>query len=616
MRLAALYGDDMASSSGRCGTVRLAGLLGLALLAALQSATAQNAAGSASPHVIPLFTPAGNIQQGFARIINHSHGAGTVRITGTDDAGRSRGPVTLFLDARETRHFNSEDLEEGNASKGLSGGLGDGVGNWRLRMESDLDLEVGAYIRTADGFLSSVHDVVRRAEIGGETVHHVPIFNPASNRNQVSKLRLVNLTRGRVNVRIRGRDDADRPAPGGEVELTLPAGGARQVSTQELEAGGAGFSGRLGDGEGKWQLFVSADGDIEVVSLMSTPTGHLTNLSVSGLGGGGTPEAVSPPAVGSVFRDCAGCPEMVGVPSGSYRMGSPADEVDRDADEGPVHRVTIGEPFAVGRYEVTFAQWDACHRAGGCSHRADDQGWGRGTRPVVDVSWHDAQEYVRWLSGETGRSYRLPSEAEWEYVARAGTTTRYWWGTTSATTGRTAMDAGALGTLDRRRRWARSRPTCSGSTTCTETCGSGSRTAATTVMWGRRATGAPGSRETAPGAGYAEARGSATRFRGICARRTGARTPPANGRSSAPHPTACGWRARSRRRCGTPSRCFAPRGRPSRALPGSSTARAGRERCTSGVPTMPGTGAARSASGSKRERPGTSTPTMWRRAMP
>ena len=428
MRLAALYGDDMASSSGRCGTVRLAGLLGLALLAALQSATAQNAAGSASSHVIPLFTPAGNIQQGFARIINHSHGAGTVRITGTDDAGRSRGPVTLFLDARETRHFNSEDLEEGNASKGLSGGLGDGVGNWRLRMESDLDLEVGAYIRTADGFLSSVHDVVRRAEIGGETVHHVPIFNPASNRNQVSKLRLVNLTRGRVNVRIRGRDDADRPAPGGEVELTLPAGGARQVSTQELESGGAGFGGRLGDGEGKWQLFVSADGDIEVVSLMSTPTGHLTNLSVSGLGGGGTPEAVSPPAVGSVFRDCAGCPEMVGVPSGSYRMGSPADEVDRDADEGPVHRVTIGEPFAVGRYEVTFAQWDACHRAGGCSHRADDQGWGRGTRPVVDVSWHDAQEYVRWLSGETGRSYRLPSEAEWEYVARAGTTTRYWWG--------------------------------------------------------------------------------------------------------------------------------------------------------------------------------------------
>ena len=382
--------------------------------------------GGASVHVIPLFKPAGDVQQGFARIINHSHGSGTVRITGTDDAGRSRGPVTLSLNARETRHFNSDDLEAGNASKGLSGGLGDGQGNWRLRLESDLDLDVGAYIRTSGGFLASVHDVVRRTEVGGEVVHHVPIFNPASNRKQVSSLRLANLTRGSVDVTIRGRDDAGRDAPGGEVELTLPAGGARQVSAQALEAGDAGFSGRLGDGAGKWQLFVSADGEIEVVSLMSTPTGHLTNLSVSGLGE--QVELESPNPVRSTFRDCAQCPDMVVVPAGTYRMGSPADEADRDSDEGPVHQVTIAEPFAVGRYEVTFAQWDACHAAGRCSHRPDDQGWGRGNRPVVDVSWWDAQEYVRWLSDETGQSYRLLSESEWEYMARAGTSTHYWWG--------------------------------------------------------------------------------------------------------------------------------------------------------------------------------------------
>ena len=353
-----------------------------------------------------------------------------MRITGTDDAGRTRGPVTLSLSARETRHFNSEDLETGNASKGLSRGLGDGQGNWRLRLvpDLDLDLEVGAYIRTADGFLSSVHDVVRGAEVGGETVYHVPIFNPASNRNQVSSLRLVNLTRGGVVVTIRGRDDAGRDAPGGEVELTLPAGRAQQVSAQALEAGGTSFSGRLGDGKGKWQLFLSADGEIEVVSLMSTPTGHLTNLSVSGLGEQVDLELESPHRVGSTLRDCTQCPEMVVVPAGAYRMGSPADETDRDIDEGPVHRVTIGEPFAAGRFEVTFAQWDACHAAGGCAHRPDDQGWGRGNRPVVDVSWHDAQEYVRWLSDETGQSYRLLSESEWEYIARAGTSTRYWWG--------------------------------------------------------------------------------------------------------------------------------------------------------------------------------------------
>ena len=88
----------------------------------------------------------------------------------------------------------------------------------------------------------------------------------------------------------------------------------------------------------------------------------------------------------------------------------------------------INYPFAVGKYEVTFAEWDACVSAGGCTHQSDDEGWGRDTRPVINVSWDDAQEYVYWLSRETGKSYRLLSEAEWEYVARAGTTTKYWWG--------------------------------------------------------------------------------------------------------------------------------------------------------------------------------------------
>ena len=264
MGLGARHRNDRSNPSGRrAPTLRLAGWSGLVLLAALLAGPSTAAA---QGHVIPFFTPAGDVQQGFARIINHSHRAGTVRITGTDDEGASRGPVTLSLNARQTRHFNSDDLERGNPSKGLSGGLGDGQGYWRLRLESDLALEVGAYIRTADGFLSSVHDVVPTVEVAGETVHRVSIFNPGSNRNQVSWLRLANLTRNRVNVRIRGRDDAGRAAPGGEVALTLPPGGARQVSAQALEAGGAGLSGRLGDGQGKWQLFVRADGAIEVGS--------------------------------------------------------------------------------------------------------------------------------------------------------------------------------------------------------------------------------------------------------------------------------------------------------------------------------------------------------------
>ena len=124
--------------------------------------------------------------------------------------------------------------------------------------------------------------------------------------------------------------------------------------------------------------------------------------------------------------DCTGCPRLVVAPAGDYTMGQlPSEEVQggRFESELPEHAVTIAEMFAVGIHEVTFSQWDACHSAGGCSHRPGDNGWGRGDLPVIDVSWHDAKEYVSWLSRKTGKRYRLLSESEWEYVARAGTPT-------------------------------------------------------------------------------------------------------------------------------------------------------------------------------------------------
>ena len=131
---------------------------------------------------------------------------------------------------------------------------------------------------------------------------------------------------------------------------------------------------------------------------------------------------------------CPFCPEMVVVPAGSFTMGSPSDEPDRDPDEGPQRTVTFSQPFAIGRYEVTFAHWDACVAAGGCAgYRPDDRSWGRGSRPVIDVSWNDAQEFVSWLSRQTGESYRLPTEAEWEYAARGGTATPFWMGATIST---------------------------------------------------------------------------------------------------------------------------------------------------------------------------------------
>lgn len=117
--------------------------------------------------------------------------------------------------------------------------------------------------------------------------------------------------------------------------------------------------------------------------------------------------------------------EMVAIEGGCFLMGSAADEPERDLDEGPQHEVCV-PPFEIGRYELTFAQWDACVADGGCETRPDDEGWGRGQRPVINVSWQQAREFLRWLNncgGDTG--YRLPTEAEWEYVARAGTDTPF-----------------------------------------------------------------------------------------------------------------------------------------------------------------------------------------------
>ena len=122
------------------------------------------------------------------------------------------------------------------------------------------------------------------------------------------------------------------------------------------------------------------------------------------------------------WRDCEECPWMVVAPAGSFMMGSPSGEKGRLHDEDPQHGVTIAAAFAVGVYEVTFREWDACVNSRGCVHKPDEMDWGRDNRPVIDVSWHDAQAYVEWLSKKTGKRYRLLSESEWEYVARAGAT--------------------------------------------------------------------------------------------------------------------------------------------------------------------------------------------------
>jgi len=126
------------------------------------------------------------------------------------------------------------------------------------------------------------------------------------------------------------------------------------------------------------------------------------------------------------FSECKkGCPTMVVIPAGKFMMGSP--ESDNFESESPQHEVTIAEPIAVGKTEVTFAEWDTCVTAGACQ-KAPDSSSGHDVRPVINVSWDDAKQYVAWLSRITGKKYRLLTEAEWEYAARASSTTTYSWG--------------------------------------------------------------------------------------------------------------------------------------------------------------------------------------------
>ena len=198
-------------------------------------------------------------------------------IAAFDDTDRRHDGLTLDVEAGKVVHFNSDDLELRQCQQRTDGTHG----IWRGRLAARAVERLGRRRarlcphEAGDGFLTSMHDVV--PERAGR--YEVAVFNPGSNSRQVSVLRLVNDGSGNATVRVRGWDDDGGRS--GHVRLTLPAGRSRNVSAQELEAGGNGLAGKLGDGKGKWRLTVTSDRPIKVMNLLSSPTGHLTNLSTS-----------------------------------------------------------------------------------------------------------------------------------------------------------------------------------------------------------------------------------------------------------------------------------------------------------------------------------------------
>ena len=266
------------------------------------------AALSQQQHTLPLVPSADSAQEGFLRIINHADTGGTVTIHAVDDSGERFGPIDLELAAGETVHFTSSELEGGNADKGISRGIGDdGEGDWRLELTADagMDIKPLAYIRTSQGFVTSMHDVVEAEYVPGTPGvddgmrHVVSFFNPGSNRNQVSRLRIINLAGVDNLITIAGVDDDGEPAPGGDVTLTLSPYEARTISALQLEAGADFLTGSLGDGKGKWILTVTPEfakeadrrgsRPVQVMSLLfSRETNNLANLSTVGDGNDST----------------------------------------------------------------------------------------------------------------------------------------------------------------------------------------------------------------------------------------------------------------------------------------------------------------------------------------
>ena len=245
-------------------------------------------AAHAEQYTIPLFLAPGTSgdPQGVLRLVNDSGEAATVQVFAIADDGTRAGPATIALGASAAVQFDATELQSANAARGLSGGLGRFPGDVRLSIDSDAPIVPLAFARASDGTLSAMHDTVRPALAEGEPHRYeIPVFNPSTEAAQASRLRLINPGDAQAAVTIAGRDDGGAAAAGGDVTLTLPAGGARTLTARQLEAGDAGLTGRLGATAGGWRLTVSSDLPLQVVNVVASSTGRWNNLSTTAVRG-------------------------------------------------------------------------------------------------------------------------------------------------------------------------------------------------------------------------------------------------------------------------------------------------------------------------------------------
>ena len=304
---------------------------------------------------VPLFMSASDPyrRQGLIRVVNRESRPGTLSIQAFDDSGRKYEVITLALDANRVVEIDSDDLELGNPAKGLPIGTGSGEGDWRLEFTSELDLEVAPFVRTSDGLRTPMHDTVT----GTEKRYEIAWFKAVDDSKQVGVLRLINVSHQPVDVTIQGTDDTGERH--GVARLTISPHASRTLTATELERGAERLNGRLGDGRGDWRLAISTDTPIEVMNLLATATGHLTNLTTPALSIGSSQSSDAEETAESVFEsdispiiqdDCIEC----------HVAGGRADQISRLVfvdDSDPEHLVkNLGEFQALLDEEDADAQ--------------------------------------------------------------------------------------------------------------------------------------------------------------------------------------------------------------------------------------------------------------------